>query len=452
MSAVESSLGDVSVQSADEPASRRLLGFWTCTALVVGNTIGIGIFLLPAVLAPFGLNALLGWGVTVAGCLVLARAFARLATVFPEADGPYGYIRRTLGDRTAFLAIWCYWLSLWITNATIAVGVVGYIHAVVPGLASIAPPWLTALGLLWLFVAINLLGVRASGPVQIMMTALKLLPMAAVIFLGIWLLASEPATYVRDLPATAIALPQVMAASTIALFAMLGFESASVPAGRVHDPGRTIPRATLVGTLLTAAIYIAVSTIPMLLIPQAELAKSTAPFVDLLNRFAIDGSGRWLALFIVISGLGALNGWTLLVGELTRTMAVNGVLPSFFAREDRRGAPAVALVVTGLLASAMVLMNYSRSLVQGFAFLSTVVTAANLPLYLCAALALVVLRLRRDRPVARDLMILGMLGTAYVVFAFIGMGSEPFMWALALAAVGAPIYLLMHRHRTKQAS
>ena len=190
----------------------------------------------------------------------------------------------------------------------------------------------------------------------------------------------------------------------------------------------------------------------MLLIPQAELAKSTAPFVDLLNRFAIDGSGRWLALFVVISGLGALNGWTLLVGELTRTMAVNGVLPSIFAREDSRGAPAVALVVTGLLASAMVLMNFSKSLVQGFAFLSTVVTAANLPLYLCAALALVALRLRGEPPAKRDLIILGGLGAAYAIFAFIGMGSEPFLWALALAAVGAPIYLLMHRHRMKQAA
>jgi APA family basic amino acid/polyamine antiporter len=297
MSAVESSPGSLgaagqAAQAADGQPERRLLGFWTCTALVVGNTIGIGIFLLPAVLAPFGLNALLGWGVTVAGCLVLARAFARLAKVFPDADGPYGYIRRTLGDSTAFLAIWCYWLSLWITNATIAVGVVGYLHAVLPGLADVAPPWLTALAMLWLFIASNLFGVRTSGPVQIAMTTLKLLPMAAVILLGIWLLASEPASYVSDLPPTPIALPQVMAASTLALFAMLGFESASVPAGRVRDPGRTIPRATLVGTVLTAAIYIAVSVIPMLLIPQSELATSTAPFVDLLNRFAIDGSGR----------------------------------------------------------------------------------------------------------------------------------------------------------------
>ena len=177
--------------------NQRLIGFWTCTALVVGNTIGIGIFLLPAVLAPYGFNALLGWGVTVVGCLVLARVFARLATVFPDADGPYGYIRRTIGNGPAFLATWCYWLSLWITNATIAVGVVGYLHAVCPGWTELRRRRCVALGLLWLFVAINLFGVRASGPVQILMTTLKLLPMAAVILLGVWLLVERARRLMR---------------------------------------------------------------------------------------------------------------------------------------------------------------------------------------------------------------------------------------------------------------
>ena len=425
-----------------QPCTERLLGFWTCTALVVGNTIGMGIFMLPAVLAPYGLNALIGWGVTVLGCIALARVFARLARVYPDADGPYAYIRKTLGNGTAFVAIWCYWVSLWITNATLAVGVVGYMHALVPGMEGVAPAPLIALILLWLFVAINLFGVRAGGRVQIVTTALKLLPMAAVILVGGWLLFSEPAAYARNVPATPIAFPQIMAASTIALYAMLGFESACVPAGRVRDPSRTIPRATLVGTVLTAAIYIAVSVIPMLIISQAELATSQAPFVDLLNRLIGGNSGRWLALFVVISGLGALNGWTLLVGELTRSMANNATLPAAFAKCNARGAPALALVVTGLLASAMVLMNYSKSLVEGFAFLSKMVTAANLPLYLCAAVGLVLLGRRGGRARSSDLLVTGGLGAAYAVFAFIGVGGEPLLWGLLLAAASLPVYFL----------
>jgi hypothetical protein len=111
----------------------------------------------------------------------------------------------------------------------------------------------------------------------------------------------------------------------------------------------------------------------------------------------------------------------------------------------------VALVVTGLLATAMVLMNYSRSLVEGFTFLTLVVTAANLPLYLFCALALVVLWRRGARRLPGQLLVLGLVGTAYSVFAFVGLGREPFLWALALGAAGLPLYAVMRRRRTAAA-
>jgi basic amino acid/polyamine antiporter, APA family len=432
--------------SSGNAAQPRELGFWTCTALIVGNVIGMGIFVLPASLAPYGLNALLGWGITVVGMTILARVFARLAASMPEADGPFAYIRSQLGEWPAFVAIWCYWVSLWITNAALAIGVVAYLGALLPGLGGL-PPWSLALLLIWLFVAVNLLGAHAGGRVQVLTTALKLLPMVVVIGLGLWLLVTQPEAYTRAPPTTPISFGAMLTASTIALFAMLGIESAAVPAGRVHDPARTIPRATIVGTLVTAAIYLAISAVPMFLIPQDELAQSSAPFALLLERYLGEGSGRWLAFFVVVSGLGALNGWTLLVGELTRNMAVHGALPPRFAQVNSRGAPVFALFGTALLASAMVLMNYSKSLVEGFTFLTLVVTGANLPLYLGCALALVVLRRRRLHPTTGDMAALGLLGAAYSVFAFVGLGREPFMWALALAAAGLPLFLWMRERR-----
>ena len=419
------------------------LGFWMCTALVVGNTIGIGIFVLPASLAPHGLNAMVGWAITVVGMTILARVFARLARQFPAADGPYAYIEATTGRLPAFVSIWCYWVQCWITNAAIAIGVVAYLGKVVPALEAV-PPGLLALALLWLFVAVNLLGVRSGGRVQVATTVLKLLPMLVIVLLGGWLLATEPAAYTQHVPQTPLAFDSMLAASTIALFAMLGIESAAVPAGRVRDPARTIPRATMAGTLIVAAIYVAVSSMALLLVPQAELAASNAPFADLLDGLLGDGMGRVLAVFVVISGLGALNGWTLLVGELTATMARHGTLPRPLERLNDRGAPGVALIVTGLLATAMLLMNYSKSLVEGFTFLTLVVTAANLPLYLFSALALLVLR-RRGQAGPRDLLVLGVLGTAYSIFAFIGLGREPFLWALVLGAAGLPLYFLRRR-------
>lgn len=425
---------------------QRKLGFWMCTALVVGNTIGIGIFLLPASLAPYGFNATIGWLVTAIGCVALARVFARLAREMPNADGPYGYIRTTLGDIPAFLSIWCYWVSLWITNAAIATGVVGYLGAVFPAVAGMQPA-IVALTLLWAFVIINLFGVRTGGRVQVVTAALKLLPMVAVALLGAWLLLTSPATYTSHLPAAPVQLGQVVSASTIALFAMLGLESATVPASRVHDPARTIPRATIVGTVLTAVIYLIVSTVPMLLIPEQELAHANAPFAMVMDRFAGAGVGRWLALFVVVSGLGALNGWTLLVGELTRTMAINGVMPAPLARNNRHGAPAIALLVTALFGSGMVLLSYSKSLVEGFTFLTNVVTAANLPLYLCCSLAVGVLWRRGEKSAVRGMLPIALFGTAYAIFAFVGLGHEPFMLGLVLAAAGLPLYAFMRYRR-----
>jgi APA family basic amino acid/polyamine antiporter len=426
---------------------RKELGFWMCTALVVGNTIGIGIYVLPASLAPYGFNAMLGWGITVLGMTVLARVFARLAREFPAADGPYAYIEATAGRVPAFISIWCYWVSCWITNAALAIGVVGYLTKVVPALEAVSPA-AQALGLLWLFVGVNLLGVRTGGGVQVATTVVKLLPMAVIIALGAWLLGSEPGVYARHPPTTPLTLEGLMAASTIALFAMLGIESAAVPAGRVRDPEQTIPRSTMAGTLLTAAIYIAVSSMALLLIPQQELSQSSAPFADLLDDFTGTGNGRILAVFVVVSGLGALNGWTLLVGELTASMARHGSLPRPLAKLSGRGAPVAALLLTGVLATAMVLMNYSKSLVEGFTFLTLVVTAANLPLYLFCAFALVVLWRRGQRRLPGSVLVLGLLGTAYSIFAFVGLGQEPFLWALVLGAVGLPVFWLVQRRRS----
>lgn len=424
----------------------RQLGFWMCTALVVGNMIGMGIFVLPASLAPLGFNAFLGWAATVFGCALLAIVFAMLVRRMPEADGPFGYIRATLGEGVAFAALWCYWISIWIANAALAVGAAGYLTSVVPPLASI-PPAIVAASLVWLFVLINLFGARTGGRVQVLTAVLKLVPLALVILLGLWTLVADPMAYTENIPTVPITLQSTMAASTIALFAMLGLESATVPAGRVRDPEITIPRATLVGTLLTAAVYIAVTAVATLLVPQETLAASNAPFVDVLDRLLGAGYGRWLALFVIISGLGCLNGWTLVVGELTRTLASRRLLPPVFANSNRHGAPASALLLVGVLATGVALMNYSKTLVDGFTFLSIIVTAANLPIYLCCSIGLLWLWRRDPASVPRHAWFFGAGGLAFSVFAFIGVGTEPFLWALALAAAGVPVYFWMRwRH------
>jgi len=428
------------------PRAGGELGLWMATALVVGNVIGMGIFMQPAALAPLGLNALVAWAITVVGCAALALVFSMLARRLPAAGGPFGYMTDTLGEGAAFAALWCYWISVWVSNAAIAIAVTGYADALVPSLSSV-PPAPVAAALIWLFVGVNLLGVRTGGGVQVVTVLLKVVPLALVVVLGARLLLTDPGAYLAHVPQTPVSLPATMTASSIVLFAMLGLESAVVPAGRVRDPGRTIPRATLFGTLFTAAIYVAVTAIALLLIPQARLAASSAPFVDVLDRLAGLGNGRWLALFVVISGLGALNGWTLLGGEVTRTLGGRRLLPAVFGRNNSHGAPAAALLLSGTLATLLVLMSYSKSLVAGFTLLSVVTTAAGLPLYLCCAAGLLMLWRRDPGLLPRSAWLAGLVGVAFSVFAFVGVGMEAFLWTLVLVSAGIPLYAWRRRRQ-----
>jgi basic amino acid/polyamine antiporter, APA family len=427
--------------------SSRVLGFWTCTALVVGNTIGIGIFLLPASLAPYGLNALWAWLITILGCMFLALVFSGLARTFPKDDGLYTYTLRAFGPTITFFVLWCYWFSTWVTNSTIAIGIVGYLSILVPGLQKV--PWLSpyvALALVWLFVFINCLGIRTAAWLQMITTALKLLPQLGIIILGLWQLSVHPAAYTAHVPANPISFRDVLATSTLALFAMLGIECAMIPAGKVRDPGRTIPRATLVGMLVTGLIYLCVSMIPILLIPQARLAASNSPFADLFGQYLGAQYGRWLALFIVIGGLGALNGWTLIVGEMTQSFARHGHFPAVLGKVNSRRAPAPAFLLTGVLASVMLVLNYNASLANVFTFLITVVTASNLPIYIACCLAVLVLWRRGEiQSVGRReivWLVAAVLGAVYCVWAFAGVGAAPFLWTVILALAGIPFWWL----------
>jgi APA family basic amino acid/polyamine antiporter len=424
----------------------RQLGLGMATALVVGNTIGMGIFMQPAALAPFGLNALTGWAAVIIGCVCLALTFAALARKLPQVGGPFGYVRQTLGEAVAFPALWSYWISCWVTNAVLSIGVVGYFITVFPAAAKI-PPAVLAVTFMWTFVGVNLLGVRTGGRVQVVTSLLKVVPLILVLVVGAVSILSSPGTYTPNIPTTPLTMHLSMGAAAVALYAMLGFESAAVAAGRVKDPERNVPRATLLGTLLVAIFYVAIVAIGMLVVPQATLASSDAPFVTIVDHLLGPGNGRWISLFVVISGLGCLNGWTMLASELTRTLAAHRLLPAVLGEDNRFGAPWASLLLTGVLATVVGVMNYSASLVGAFTKLSLIVSAANLPLYVCCSFALFAMLRRSPAGLSPALWLAGIGGIAFAAFAFFGVGWQAFIWALVLSLVGVPIYFWMrHRH------
>jgi APA family basic amino acid/polyamine antiporter len=420
------------------------MGFWMCLALVVGNIVGSGVYMLPASLAPHGLNSIFGWIVTAGGAVALATVFARLAKLHPEAGGPYVYARVAFGEGVGFLMAWGYWMGVWVGNAAIAIGTVAYLAELVPWIKNTpGGPAVASCAIIWVLTYVNWRGTRQMGSLQIVTTVLKLLPLIAIIGLGLWLLAKADASVIKVEPQP-FSWSAVNASATLTLWAFLGLESATVPAGNVDDPQRNVPLATLWGTLLAAVVYILVCSVVVLLVPGTQLASSSAPFADVVRMFWGDAVAGTLALFAFISGFGALNGWILLQGEMPRVLAREGIFPAFFARESRHGTPGMSLVISSVLLSALVLMNYSRSMVQIFNFTILVTTSAYLVMYLCCAVAALKLCWRGllGEPGRRlsPYLLVAILAAVYSAWALFGAGPEAFWWSIVLFAVGLPVY------------
>lgn len=427
----------------------RRMGFWMCLALVIGNMVGSGVYLLPASLAPYGLNSIFGWLITAGGAVALASVFARLAKLFPKAGGPYVYARAAFGDQVGFLTAWGYWIGAWVGNAAIAIATVAYLAELIPWIKhTTGAPALASCVIIWVLTYVNWRGAREVGGVQIVTTVLKLLPLIAIIALGIWLLLKGDASVIQARP-TPFSVPAINASAILTLWAFLGLESATVPAHAMDNPERNVPLATLWGTLITAAIYILTCSIVVLLLPGSQLAESSAPLADVIRMFWGDGIAGTLALFAFISGFGALNGWILLQAEMPRVLANEGVFPKVFARETRHGAPGASLVITSLLLTTLVLMNFSRSMVQVFTFIILISTSTYLVMYLCCAVAALKLCWggvlgeagRRLSP----FLLIAMLASVYSLWTLFGAGAEEFWWSMALFAAGLPVYWFMKR-------
>lgn len=417
----------------------RPLGVWSATALVVGSMIGSGVFLLPSALAPYGGATLIGWAITLCGALLLALTFARLSARWPHSGGPYVYARQAFGDTPGFVIAWSYWISIWCANAAIAVAFAGSLGAVFPAAtATPARAAACALAALWLCSAVNLAGIREAGRMQLLTTALKLLPL--LLFGGVALWFADTHAAVPFNP-SGESLPQVAhATAALSLWAFLGLEAATVPAGAVRDAERTVPRATVFGTLIAGVATILACTAVLGVLPATTLQTSQAPMADAARALWGAPAGIALAVVAAVSCFGALNGWVLLSAQLPLAAARDGLFPQVFARVDARGTPVAGVLIGSTLASALVLSNYSRSLVQVFTFSILLSTAATLLPYLAGSAAWL---LRGDR--GRALAALALL---YSLYALAGIGVQALLWGAALIGAGLPLHWWRRRRAT----
>lgn len=420
------------------------MGMWMAAALVVGNMIGSGVFLLPASLGSFGGISLLGWAFTCAGAIILSLIFARLSRLVPRAGGPYAFSRAGFGDFAGFLVGWGYWISIWVANAALAVAFTSYLSWFWPALATDrALASGVAIAAIWALTWVNVRGVRTAGSVQVVTTVLKLVPLVAVGTLGFLYL--DPSNFKPFNASGQGTFPAITAAATLTLWAFLGFESATVPAEEVVDPDRTIPRATVLGTVAAALIYVLGTAAVMGVVPSAELAGSNAPFADAARRMWGGWTAPAVAAGAMISAFGALNGWILLQGRIPWAAARDGIFPAALGQTSKRGTPAFALIFSSVLVTGLMLLNSSESLVDQFTFVILLATlTALLPYALCALSELMIYARDRERFAGRRLtsaVVTALLGFAYALWAIAGAGQKIVYWGLILLIAGLPMYV-----------
>jgi len=426
-----------------KPAEKRALGFGMVLALVVGNMIGSGVYLLPATMAPLGINALVGWCVTIAGALSLAWVFARLSVVIPKAGGPYAYVEAAFGRGPGFAVAWSYWVLLWSGNGAIAVAAVSALSRPLAFLREPAMAALAALAMVWLLVFVNIRGVALAGRVQVVTTIAKLVPLALVIVLGAWFVL--PISHMAQVHPLAVPLGAgaVAQAAALTFWGFLGIEAATVPADKVIDAPRNVPRATMIGTAFTGAVYLSIAATLQYFMANRELAASPAPIADFLGAYFGPLAANTMALFAAVSALGALNGFILLQGEMPWAMARGRVFPAWFAHETPQGTPARAHVVSGVLLSLVMLLNYAGSTAQLFTDIAEISLAAGMLAYFASALAALKL-IRGEWP----LSLAAVISAGFVGWMVWGLGGHANLWGLGLVAAGAPIYWSMSRAGT----
>lgn len=452
---IEPPLGNGTAKPA-QGDQRELLGLGSSTALVVGSIIGTGVFTMPAVLAGAGTSSIVTLSVIAVGAVLLGMLFGQLTRRIPNVDGGlYAYSRHEFGDFAGYLTAWCYWITCWAGNAAIVASWVLYVES----LFGIENPsaWTNfgiALTGLWIPALINLAGVRQMAWFQNLTVILKFVPLVLIAIFG-WFFVT--ASNFGPFNASGGSLYDgIGIAAGVALFSFIGVECASIAAGRVKNPRRNVGRASVLGTAASGVLYVAVTAVVMGLVPHDKLVDDGAPFVAAFKAM-FDGAGwvgKAVALVAVVSGIGALNGWTMVTAEMPFAAAKDGLFLDAFAKVDRNGTPWFGVVVSTIVASILMGWSYSGNTgLKVFTYLVylSVVTVA-IPYFFSASAQLAYLVSRRRKVqgwrLVRDLAIsvTSLLFSLWVTFAS---GYQSVYQAMLLLLIGVPLYSLLKARRER---
>lgn len=425
------------------PSNYRTIGLISAISLVAGNLVGSGAFMLPSALADYGSISLLSWVFTSAGAVVLALIFAKFSMKYHNTGGPHVFAGEAFGSHVSFFVAWGYWMLTWIGNAAIVVAMYGYLSDLSDGRLETHHLFFIGLFVLFIITLVNLKGVKEASFIQNLITILKLVPMVFVPIAAFFIFDAQRLT--NFVPEGQTALGAFNSAALLTLWSFVGIESATVPAEEIKDPHKTIPKATVYGTLIAAAIYIIGNIALLGAVDHQDLAASHAPFAMAADR--VFGGLFWgnvVAAAAVICCIGTLNGWMLVVGQIPFGAAKQGLFPKFFAHQSNRRVPTYGIIISALCMTGILTMTFDPDLSEQFAFIAELATTTILLLFVVMLFAFGALIRKGIFPSRIDSILL-ILGSFYTIWTLYGAGIKMLVLSSIVVISGAPMYIYMRK-------
>jgi APA family basic amino acid/polyamine antiporter len=436
---------------------KKDIGLFVATALVAGNIMGSGIFMLPATLAQkSGPGAsMIAWVLTGLGSIFLALSFARLGSKLPKTGGPYEYAKQAFGDFVGFMSAWLYWNGSWIGNVAVILAVASYVGSLFPVISdNHLAGFLFSSAILWIFTLINVVGVRVAGRMQ---TAITLFEVFLLLFFIVAAAIHFNVANITPLFPAGKGTETISAAAATTLWAFLGIESASITAGEIKNPEKNVKRSTILGILISTALYFAINISAMGAMPQEKLAESKAPLADILAVFFGSHMATVITYGAIIGILGTTIGWLLSTARMAFAAGEDEVFPKIFARvHPRFKTPYMSLIIGSVLMNILLIMNYTKSLNSAFNFVSLLATLSFLPVYSLTAASDILLHVQGGQKISLwgflKRSFVPLLGFIYTAWAIYGSGAETVMYGCLLIMAGVPFYLYMNYKKKAHAS
>jgi putrescine:ornithine antiporter len=412
------------------------------TTLVAVNMMGSGIIMLPASMGQLGAISLLSWLVTAVGSMAIAYCFAQLGVICPRSGGMSAYSEEAHGKSAFFMCSFLYFLSLAIGNVAIAISAVGYLTPFFPWLGTGAVPlFIGVVGLIWLTTAANFFGPKATGNIGSATVWGVIIPVAGLSLIG-WFWFKSSVFAAAWNPHNLSVWDGINKSIPLTLWAFLGMESAAQNSDAVENPKKTVPLACMLGTLGAAVIYILSTTVIQGIVPNAELAKSSAPFATVYAQMFNPTIGKIVMALAVIACLGSLLGWQFTLAQTSKYTADGKYFPKFFSKVSGLGAPIGGLIVNGVLQTVMAFSTMSPNATAQFNKLVNLAAVTNLVPYVTSLSGLLIImhKAKSDRRLFDRNVVVLMVAMAYSIFAIYSSGQEAVFGALITMAIGYVIF------------